>query len=143
VTDQNGIPKRPRETTRGIVWFPRMLDKIRLQAAGELSEDYVPYLGKGFDGRWLKFLRVPYEDLSDRTLSGGTDEEILTWCFETGRQLSDEDVEVWNGFLTKRGWRDGEAVQLGFEENKRAAGLESREDIVTYFDYNDVDEGRC
>jgi hypothetical protein len=33
-------PKSPREMTRGMMYFPRMLDKIRLHARGELHEDY-------------------------------------------------------------------------------------------------------
>ena len=30
--------------TRGMAWFPRMLDKIRLHARGELPPDYIPWL---------------------------------------------------------------------------------------------------
>jgi hypothetical protein len=34
-------PKSPNEKTQnGMVYFPRMLDKIRLHASGELHEDY-------------------------------------------------------------------------------------------------------
>lgn len=33
-------PKSPKEMTRGMIYFPRMLDKIRLHARGELHEDY-------------------------------------------------------------------------------------------------------
>jgi gluconokinase len=124
-----------------MVWFARMLDKIRLHAEGRLSGAYVPFLGKGFDGRCLRYLRVDYDALVARTLAGGNDEELLAWCFETGRRLTAEDIEVWNGFLSKRGWRDGEAVTANLEESKRADGLGDRADIVTFFDYDGVDEG--
>src|SRR5438132_1016660 len=33
-------PKSPNEMTRGMMYFPRMLDKIRLYGSGELHEDY-------------------------------------------------------------------------------------------------------
>ena len=135
-------PKSPRERAGGMVWFPRMLDKIRLHANGCLPEAYVPFRGKGFDGRCLRYLRVEYDALVRRTLSGGSDEEILVWCFENGRALSEEDIEVWNGFLSKRGWRDGDAVLRDLEDSKKADGLGDRTDILTYFDYDDVDEGR-
>jgi hypothetical protein len=35
----------------GMHFFARTLDKIRLNARGELHEDHVESLGKGFDGR--------------------------------------------------------------------------------------------
>lgn len=41
----NSYPKSPREMTEGIMYFPRMLDKIRLHARGELGEDYHANLG--------------------------------------------------------------------------------------------------
>lgn len=47
----------------GLVYFGRMLDKIRLLAEGSLPEDYHPNLGKGFDGACCRFLRVAYEDV--------------------------------------------------------------------------------
>jgi hypothetical protein len=125
-----------------MVWFPRMLDKIRLHAREELPSEYVPWLGKGFDGRCLRYLRVSYEALVERVLAGGTNEEILEWCFARGRHLSQEDIEIWSDFLRKRGWRDSAEVLADLEDSKRQSGLEHHTDIVTYFEYNDVEEGK-
>ena len=49
-------PKSPKEMTGGMMYFPRMLDKIRLHARGELSEDYHKNLGavKAADGACCK-----------------------------------------------------------------------------------------
>jgi len=135
------LPRSPNERTSGMVWFPRMLDKIRLHARGELSPEYLPWLGKGFDGRCLRYLRVSYESLVERVLAGGTNEEILQWCFAHGRQLSEEDIVVWSDFLRKRGWRDSAEVTADLEDSKRQSGLAHRADIVTYFEYNDAEEG--
>ena len=51
-----------------LVYFGRMLDKVRLHAAAKLPPDFVQNLGIAFDGRCCNFLRVPYEELKARTL---------------------------------------------------------------------------
>lgn len=125
----------------GLYFFPRTLDKIRKHARGELHEDHHEFLGKGFDGRLCHFLGVSYEALKARVLAGGTDDEIFAWCQQTGRRLNDVDVLIWNGFASKRGWRD-EATP-GLEKNKADSGLAHRQDLLTFFDYYEVDEGRA
>ena len=94
--------------TKGMMYFPRMLDKIRLHLRGELHEDYQENFGalKAADGTCCNFLRVHHRDLIERVKQDGTDEEILEWCFEQGRRLNDGDLFVWNGFASKLGWRD-------------------------------------
>jgi hypothetical protein len=125
-----------------MVWFPRMLDKIRLHARGELPPDYIPWLGKGFDGRCCRFLRVEYDALVTRTLQGGTDGELLAWCLQVGRPLSDEDIEVWSAFMRKRGLRDSLEILADLEDSKRKNGLAHRADIDTYLRRHDAEEGR-
>ncbi len=128
------------EKVGGLVFFGRMLDKIRLHAAGKLPGDYTLGAGDGtwFDGRCTRFLGVDYAALVQRTLQGGTDEEILEWCFQTGRRPNAEEIDVWNGFLSKRGWRDVSTPKL--EEVKRQYGFGDRADIVTWFDFHRADE---
>lgn len=77
-----------------------------------------------------------------RVLQGGSDEEILDWCFKQGRELSEEDIVVWSDFLRKRGWRDSAELCADLEESKKQSGLGDRSDLDTYFRYNDADEGR-
>jgi hypothetical protein len=112
--------------TRGMIYFPRMLDKIRRYARGELHEDYHKNLGtpRTLDGACCNFLRVSYNDLRERVLLGGTDEEILEWCFQSGRQPNDGDIFVWNGFVSKLGWRDSFSPRL--EERKKKLGIAGR-----------------
>jgi len=123
-----------------LVYFGRMLDKIRLHAAGQLPADYVANLGTGFDGRCVNFLRVNYDALKTRILAGDlNDEQLLAWCHEQGGARSDEECEVWNGFMMKRGWRDaGRAI---LERRIRESALEGQP-VETMFDYLDFDEGR-
>lgn len=120
----------------GIVFFGRMLDKIRVHAQGRLPPDW--NRGTGFDGRTCRFLHVEYEALVARVLQGGTDEEILAWCFQRGRRPNEEEILVWNAFMTKRGWRDELSEWLA--EQKRTRGWEKRDEIQTAFDYHVADE---
>lgn len=124
------------EKVGGIVFFGRMLDKIRLHAQGKLPSDY--NLGKGFDGRCTRFLKVEYMTLVERVLQGGTDEEILEWCFQKGNRPGEEEILVWNAFMTKRGWRDDVSEWLMEEKKKR--GFANRDDIQTAFDFHKADE---
>lgn len=124
------------EQVGGIVFFGRMLDKIRLHARGKLPPDYKH--GTGTDTRVCGFLQVGYKDVVDQTLGGGTDEEVLEWCFGHGRRPDEEDILMFNAFLTKRGWRDSFTEAL--EQMKRDRGFENRTDIQTFFDFHKVDE---
>ena len=130
--------RSPYVKTGGLVYFARMLDKIRAMAKGELPEEYRANLGHGFDANCCHFLRVDYEKLVERVKQGGTDEEILAWAVAQGRQPSPEEIEIWNEFMRKRGWNDESSQRLAMR--KRDIHLEGRDDIQTFFDFIDVDE---
>lgn len=135
------FPISATQTTLGIYVFARVLDKIRLAAAGELPAVY--HLGvvpgnRTFDDRLCTFLGVDFDGLKQRTEEGGTDEEILEWAFQNGNRPDAERIEIWNGFMSKRGWRDNS----GFDKDKADAGFADRDDIQTYFELFDAEEGR-
>ncbi len=133
--------RSPAAKVGGIVYFGRMLDKIRVHAEGRLPPDYQANLGKGFDANCLSFLRVNYDDLVARTQQGGSDDEILQWCFVRGsRQPSPDEITVWNDYMRKRGWNDEVAEFL--TRRKKEAGMAGRSEIRTMFEFIDVDEGR-
>lgn len=136
------VPKlrSPYVQIGGLYYIPRMLDKIRLQAAGELPQEYHANLGGGFDGRAISFLWLEYPALVERVKQGGSDEEILEWAVAQGRRPSPEEIEIWNDFMLKRGWNDDGSERL--EMRKKESGLDARADIQTFFDYIDADEGR-
>lgn len=133
-------PRSPQDKVGGIVYFGRMIDKIRLMGNGELHPDLHANLGKGFDERMVVFLGVDYGNLRDRVCGGGGDDEILEWCFAKGPRPTEEQIEVWNGFMVKRGWRDELAETLA--RRKKESGFEGRDEIQTMFEYIDADEGR-
>jgi hypothetical protein len=136
------MPCSDYKETKGLAYFARMLDKIRLHAAGRLAPDY--FVGVEdptfFDARCTRFLGVNYDQLVERTLQGGSDEEILEWCFARGRRRSEEEIEIWNAFLLKRGWRDEASSDL--QAAKKREGWETRDDIQTWVDLHDAEEGR-
>jgi hypothetical protein len=133
--------RSPFTKVGGLVHFGRMLDKIKLHAKGELPADYQPNLGKGFDKRCASFLGVNYDQLVERVKQGGTDEEILDWCFATGRKPSDEEIYVWNEFMRKFGWNDDASDIL--QRRKKETGMAGRSEIETMFAFIDADEGRA
>jgi gluconokinase len=71
---------------------------------------------------------------------GGTDDEVLQWCFKVGRQPSDDEIYVWNEFMRKRGWNDELSETL--KRRKKEAGMAGRSEIETMFSFIDADEGR-
>jgi gluconokinase len=115
--------RSPSEKLGGLVYFARMLDKMRLAAAGKLPEGWHAARGtamKGsFDARCCAFLHIDYAALEAETIKGGTDEELLQWAFVNGRKPSEDEIEIWNGFMTKRGWRDEGTQRL----NERLAEI--------------------
>ena len=103
---QNQTPVTDYKKTKGLIYFARMLDKIRLHAAGRLADGY--FVGVEdptfFDSRCTRLLGVDYDELA------------------------------------KRGWRDEGSADL--VEAKKRAGWENRDDIQTWVDLHDAEEGR-
>lgn len=136
--------RSPSEQIHGLVWFGRMLDKIRLAAAGQLPEGWQPARGTkmsgSFDARCCRFLKIDYAALEVETLKGDkTDEQLLEWAFQQGRRPAEEEFEIWNAFMTKRGWRDAGTQRLN--ERLTEIGLPPGT-VQTMFEFIDLDEGR-
>lgn len=136
--------RSPSEQIDGLVYFGRMLDKIRLHAAGKLPEGWQAARGstmKGsFDWRCCQFLKIDYAAMEQEVLKGDkTDEQLLEWAYAQGRRPDEQEIEVWNAFMTKRGWRDAGTQRLNerLEEIGLPAGT-----VQTMFEFIDLDEGR-
>ncbi|WP_442887292.1 DUF5069 domain-containing protein [Congregicoccus parvus] len=135
--------RSPYDEVDGLVYFGRMLDKIRLHAVGKLPEEYTENLGEWrpqlFDARCCRFLGVSYKAIVERTLAGGTDEEVLAWARAQGSVRPSEDVIIWNAFMRKLGWRDDRSATL--RQRIAQSGFEGR-GIQTFFDLIECDEQR-
>jgi hypothetical protein len=135
--------RSPYDKVSGIVLVARLIDKARLHAAGKLPEGYhVGFIpgNRTFDDRFCRFLHITYERFTESVLAGGTDEEVLERCLAQGRRPDAEEIEVWNTFMMKRGWRDSGTPSL--LRSKADAGLAHRDDLITFFELMDVEEGR-
>jgi len=128
------------EKVGGLAHFGRMLDKIRLTAAGQLPDGY--YLGEGdfswWDARCCRFLGVSYAELRARVERGDNDEAVLAWCFENGSRPNEEQIAIWSTFILKRGWRDESSAAL--EQEKQDSGFGKRDDIVTWVELQKAQE---
>ena len=136
--------RSPSDQVSGLVYFGRMLDKIRLAAAGKLPEGWQPMRGQAlknsFDDRSCRFLQIDYATIEAETLKGEkSDAELLEWAYAHGRRPNDEEIEVWNDFMTKRGWRDPVTPRL--HQRLAEIGLPAGT-VQTMFEYIDLDEGR-
>jgi gluconokinase len=78
--------------------------------------------------------------VAERTKQGGSDEEILQWCFSIGRRPGDDEIHIWNEFMRKRGWND--EISDTLKRRKKEAGMAGRSEIETMFAFIDADEGR-
>jgi gluconokinase len=137
---KNFAVRSPGAKVGGLVYFGRMLDKIRVNAKGELPEEYQSNLGERFDRKCVDLLQIDYGNLVERVKEGGTDEEILEWCFARGQKPAENEIHVWNEFMRKRGWNDELSETL--TRRKKEAGMAGRSEIRTMFDFIDADEGR-
>src|SRR4051812_48757019 len=88
--------RSPSDQVNGLVYFGRMLDKIRLDAQGKLPPAWKENMGaaypNAFDARCCRFLKVEYAALKAETLNGGSDEQLLGWVYRTGRTPSEEEI---------------------------------------------------
>ncbi len=138
--------RSPYAKVGGLVYFGRMLDKIRLHAAGKLPPDYVASFGDSlpfkFDTVCCRFLGVRHADLAARALASGapSDEALLDWARNSAASpRGDDDFAMWNNFMIKRGWRDDRADRV--RERAAEAGMTDKP-VLTMFDFIDYDEGR-
>jgi hypothetical protein len=136
--------RSPFDQIKGIVHFGRMLDKMRLAAAGKLPPEWEASRGvkspTSFDSFCCKFLQINYARLEAETLRGDrSDKQLLEWAFQHGHKPTEEEIEIWNGYMTKRGWRDSATKRL----NERLAKIGLAPGTVqTMFEFIEIDEGR-
>jgi len=130
----------PREEVAGTVYFSRLCSKVRLFAAGELHPDFHPNMGKAMDLWTCQLFHVDYEALQKVILDGASDLVALEWCWENGVRPDENELKWWNSFMRNVGFRDDLSEKLAFR--KQEAGWDDWEDIQTFFDYLDADDGR-
>lgn len=139
MSDTLPFPCSAKNEIDGVIYFPRMLDKIRLHLEGRLREDYQENLGKALDLQTCQFLQVDYLDLAEKVLEGADDREVLEWAYETGKKPEPHEKVWWCSFMRNFGFRDQLSERLAMRIAE--AGLEDREGIYSFLDFMDAEEG--
>jgi hypothetical protein len=134
------LPRSARDEIGGVIYLPRLCDKVRLMHGGTLHPEFHGNLGLGMDLWVCQFLGVAYEDLKNQILAGATDEDALAWARENGITRPDYELAWFTSYISNRGFRDDMSQRLA--ERKKEEPKTDRDDILTFMDYIEVDEGR-
>ena len=133
-------PPSPTTELDGLPYFPRMCEKIRMFASGDLHPDLHANLGLGMDEWTCQFLGVDYGALKAVVMEGKSDEDVLAWARAAGVDRPEHERDWWLAFMRSVGFRDRLSDKL--KERITESGLGDHDDILTMFDYIDADEGR-
>jgi len=134
-------PRSPRETMDGWPHLPRYIDKIRLHLAGKLHPDYLPNLGKGFDGKWLKAAGVTHEQMLGLVKNSITDGQVCDWVHRNVKKSAADKTALLESLLDYPKADDAE-MQARLKMRKEQSGFAHRDDIKCFVDYIDADEKR-
>jgi Domain of unknown function (DUF5069) len=99
------------------------------------------YKTTGFDKHLLAFLKVDPEAFEEIANRSADDETIVKWIQQNGAQHSSQEIEEWNQAMISRA-PDSAVKKARFLHFLKEAGGTQREDIRTYFDLIEFDEGR-
>ncbi|MDQ6623448.1 MAG: DUF5069 domain-containing protein [Verrucomicrobiota bacterium] len=133
------LPRSPYDRLGGYVHLPRLIDKARLHRKGLLNG--YNYKTVGFDKHLLAFLKLEPDAFEEAANRLDEDDAILNWVRQNGTSHSPEEIEDWNQAMIQR-HPDSAVKRARFTHFLKEAGGENRQDIRTYFDLIEFDEGR-
>ena len=90
--------RSPRTTLGGYVILPRLIDKVRLYARGELPREYLGNLlkpGLTLDARFLTFTGLNGEQLRQAILAADSDHAVLAWVEQHAHDHTLEERREW------------------------------------------------
>ncbi len=122
----------------GLLHLPRFIAKIRKHLAGELPESYQRNFTRGFDGFLCLHLNIDPKDVIEVVRSCIDDDQLNEKLKEMFPQ--DLRVHVWNRKVGQMGMSPMGREKLA--EVRELMGLAEREDLVSFADMIEVDEGR-
>lgn len=119
--------------------LPRFIAKIRKHLRGELPKSYQRNFCRGFDRFLCLHLGIDPEALIEAVRASGEDEEALEARLE---ELFPEDVRAakWNRELVQKGM--SEMGREALQEAKAKMGAGDRDDLLSFADMIEFDEGR-
>lgn len=132
-------PRSAKDTLVGLVSLKRVIDKAKAYNAGTLGDyDYdCPH-----DKPLFAFLGVTGDEFARKVKELGNDDAIAAWVKNdllAGK--SERDIEEFNE--SRRRWHpEPGSHSEHFFKDLRSQIAPGRDDIVTWFDLLDIDEGR-
>jgi hypothetical protein len=133
------FPRSPYERLGDYVHLPRLIDKARLHRKGLL--DGYNYKTVGFDKHLLAFLKIDPDAFEEMANELEDDAAILEWVRKNGVEHTPEEIEQWNQAMISR-HPDTAVKKARFVHFLKEAGGEGHNEIRTYFDLIEFDEGR-
>jgi uncharacterized protein DUF5069 len=135
--------RSPRESLGGYILLPRLIDKVRFLAKGQLPQAYAAnVLGAEYtlDGRFLTFTGLNAQALRHVIVSGCTDDEVLEWVQRHAKPTTALEKQAWAEQIDR--YRPDAALM---EYRQRVyPELAERVDVssISVLDLIDMDEGR-
>ena len=131
-----GPPRSPRVRLGGYVILPRMLDKGRATIAGKNGAYHYDC---PTDQRFLGFVGIDATALKKQLAADKGDGEVLQWIEKNAKHKRTEaEIAFWSAHCEQRAPSDVESREFFQEEHQKIAP--KREDVVTWFDYLDLDD---
>ncbi|MCG8525231.1 MAG: DUF5069 domain-containing protein [Opitutales bacterium] len=124
--------------SNGLLHLPRFIAKIRKSLAGELPKSYRRNFKKGFDRFLCLHLGVEPEEIEEIVKAHQSDEAIEKALQE--KLPEDLKVSVWNRKVCQMGMSEMGREKIA--ELKEDMGVADREDLMSFADLIDYDEGR-
>jgi len=131
-------PYIPHKAT-GLLHLPRFIAKIRKHLRGELPKSYQRNFCRGFDRFLCLHLGIDPEAVIAVVEKAGGDEKALETAL---RELFPAEVRAWkwNRELVQKGMSAMGREALAQAKEKMGAG--DRDDLISFADMIDFDEGR-
>jgi hypothetical protein len=127
-------PRSPRVRLGGYVQLPRILDKARAAAAGQLGDYDFP---APLDRHFYTFTGITPDELLALVQTGASDTEVISWIQARVTRTSTE-IGAWSTWLAGHAPADTEMHAWFSGEIARLAP--GRDDLRTYFDLLDLDD---
>ena len=131
-------PYLPHQAT-GLLHLPRFIAKIRKDLNGELPASYQRNYCRGFDRFLCLHLGIDPQDVIDAVKAAGHDEADLEHRL-AGLLPEDTRTAKWNRELVQKGM--SEIGREALQEAKDNMGAGARDDLLSFADMIDFDEGR-
>jgi len=122
----------------GLLHLPRFIAKIRKHLANALPQSYQRNFTKGFDGFLCLHLGIEPQVIIDLVQKSSNDEVLDSELMKIfPKELN---AHIWNRKLVQMGM--SEMGRESIKSTKAKMGLADRDDLLSFADMIEIDEGR-